>query len=60
MRGNYPWKNLSWGEENFDEGGVRFFSIFLKSNEKINTKKFLQLKVKSSIKTANESKLLRI
>ena len=28
-----------------------FFSIFLKSNESIHMKKFLQLKVRSSIKT---------
>ena len=39
------------GEENFHEGGAGFFSIFLKNNEKINMKKFFQLKVRSSIKT---------
>ena len=36
-------------EENFHEGGAD--SFFLKSNEKINMKKFLQLKIRSSIKT---------
>ena len=39
------------GEENFHEGGAGFLSIFLKNNEKINMKKFFQLKVRSSIKT---------
>ena len=39
------------GEENFHEGGAGFFWIFLKSNEKINMEKFIQLKVRSSIKT---------
>ena len=39
-------------EENFHEGGARFFfSIFSKGNEKINMNKFFQLKVRSSIKT---------
>ena len=53
-------KEFVMGEENIHEGGVGFLSIFLKSNEKINMKKFLQLKVRSSIKTQNEQKLLCI
>ena len=49
------------GEENFHEGSAGFSSIIKKqNNEKINTKKFFQLKVRSSIKTLNEQILLRI
>ena len=39
------------GEENFNEKGAGFSSITIKNNEKINMKKFFQLKVRSSIKT---------
>ena len=40
------------GEEKFNEGGAGFSSIIIKkNNEKINMKKFFQLKVRSSIKT---------
>ena len=40
------------GEEKFNEKGAGFSSITIKkNNEKINMKKFFQLKVRSSIKT---------
>jgi len=39
------------GEDNFHEGVAGFFSIYLKSDEKINTIKFLQLKVRRNIET---------
>ena len=50
------WEDLSleeyvMGEEKFNEKGVGFFRITIKKNEKINMKKFFQLKVRSSIKT---------
>ena len=51
MRGELSMEELAMGKENFHEEGAGFFSIFLKSNEKINMNKFLQLKVRSSIKT---------
>ena len=51
MRGELPMKEFVMGEENFHEGGAGFFSIFLNNNEKINMKKFFQLKGRSSIKT---------
>ena len=38
--GNFPWRNLSWGEEDFHKGEAAFSSIILKNNEKINMKKF--------------------
>ena len=50
MSGEFSMKEFVQGEENFHEGGAGFFSIFLESYEKINTNKFLQLKVRSSIK----------
>ena len=53
--GRFSRRNL---EENFHEGGARFFGIFKKSNGKINVTKIFQLKVRSSIKTYNEQKLL--
>ena len=37
------------GEDNFHEGGLDFLAI--KKNEKINMKRFFQLKVRGSIKT---------
>ena len=40
------------GEEKFSEKGAGFSSITIKkNNEKINMKRFFQLKVRSSIKT---------
>ena len=40
------------GEEKFNEKGAGFSSITIKkNNEKINTKSFFQVKVRSSIKT---------
>ena len=54
------WEDLSLeeyfiGEEKFNEKGARFSSITIKkkkkNNEKVNMKKFFQLKVRSSIKT---------
>ena len=52
------WEDLSleeyvMGEEKFNEKGAGFSSITIKkkNNEKINMKKFFQLKVRSSIKT---------
>ena len=50
------WENLSleeyvMGEDKFNEKGAGFSSITIKNNEKINMKKFFQLKVRSSIKT---------
>ena len=49
------------GEETFNEEGAGFSSIILKkNNEKINMNSFFLLKVRSSIKTQNENKLLRI
>ena len=38
-------------EENFHQGGIGFFSIFFKNNEKTVMEMFFQLKVRSSIKT---------
>ena len=43
---SFPWRNLSWGKRIFMKGGAGFLSIFSESNEKINMKKFLQLKVR--------------
>ena len=60
------WEYLSveeyvMGEEKFNEGGSGFSSITIKkNNEKINMKKSFQLKVRNSIKTWREQKLLRI
>ena len=61
------WKDLSleeyfMGEEKFNEKGAGFSSITIKkkNNENINMKKFFQLKVRCSIKTYNEQRLLRI
>ena len=48
--GNFPWGILHWRRK-FPWRGPGFLSIFLKNNEKINMKKFFQLKVRSSIKT---------
>ena len=44
-------ENFSWGNRISMKGVQDFLSIFLKRNEKNNMKKFLQLKVRSSIKT---------
>ena len=49
------------GEEKFNEKGPGFSSITIKNNnENINMNKFFQLKVRRSIKTQNEQRLLRI
>ena len=39
------------GETIFMKGAQDFLALFLKKNEKINIKKFFQLKVRKSIKT---------
>ena len=39
------------GEEKFNEKGKGFSKITIKKKEKINMKKFFQLKVRSSIET---------
>ena len=39
------------GKENFHEGEAGLLSFFLKNNEKIDMKKFFQLKVGNSIRT---------
>ena len=49
----FPWKNLSWGKRISMKGGQDSF----KSNEKINMKKFLQLKVRSSIRTLKRTEI---
>ena len=49
--GNFPWRNLSWGKKISMKGAQDFLALFKKNNEKINMKKFFQLKVRSSIKT---------
>ena len=48
----FPWRNFPW-EERISMKGAQDFLIFFKTknNEKINIKKFFQLKVWSSIKT---------
>ena len=38
MRGELSMEEFVMREENFHEGDAGFFSIFLKSNEKINMK----------------------
>ena len=48
------------GEENFHEGSAGFSSIIKKNIEKINIKKFFRRAVRSSIKTKNGEKSLRI
>ena len=50
------WEDLSleeyvMGEEKFNEKGAEFSSIITKNNEKINKKKFFQVKARSSIET---------
>ena len=57
--GEFSIEEFFMREGNFHEGSVGFSSI-KKNNEKIDMKKFFQLKVRSSIKTGNEQKLLRI
>ena len=49
----FPWRNLLWGERISIKGAQDFLILFKtkKNNEKINVKKFFQLKVRSSIKT---------
>ena len=49
--GELPMEEFVIGKENFYEGGAGFLIIILKNNEKINMKKFFQLKVRNSIKT---------
>ena len=48
--GDFPWRNLSW-EKNSMKGRQDFSAFFLKNNEKIDKKKFFQLKVGNSIRT---------
>ena len=53
LRGRiFLWRNLSW-EETISIKGVQDFLILFKTknNEKINMKKFFQLKIRNSIKT---------
>ena len=50
FRGNFPWRNLSGGKISM-KGTQVFLAFFFKNNEKINMKKFFQLKVRSSIRT---------
>ena len=53
LRGKiFPWGNLSW-EKRISINGVQDFLALCKkkNNEKINMKKFFQLKVRTSIKT---------
>ena len=69
MGGGEKLKGVTWedlytgefvmGEKNFNERGVRFSSI-IKKVIKNEYETFFQLKVRSSIKTYNEQKLLRI
>ena len=49
-RGDFPWRNLSW-EKKFHEWEAGLLGFFLKNNEKIDKKKFFQLKVGNSIRT---------
>ena len=53
LRGRiFPWRNLSWEKRNSMKGAQDFLALFKKkNNEKINMKKFFQLKVRTSIKT---------
>ena len=62
MLGELSIEEFFMGEENFHEGSAGFSSIIKKkkNNEKINMIKFFQLEARSSIKTQNEHKLLRI
>ena len=46
-----PWRNISWGKRISMKEAKNFLALFKKSNEKINMKKFFQLKIRSSIKT---------
>ena len=41
------------------KGAQDFIALFKKNNKNINMKKFIQLKVRSSIKTKKKQKLLR-
>ena len=43
--------NFSWGKKISMKGAQDLLALFKKNNEKINMKKFLQLEVRSSIKT---------
>ena len=43
--------NFSWGKKISMKGVQDFLALFKENNEKINMTKFLQLKVRSSIKT---------
>ena len=46
------WVNFSWGKKISMKGAQDFLALLKKkNNEKINMTKFLQLKVRSSIKT---------
>ena len=52
MLGELSWRNFSWGKKIFIKGAQDFLALFeKKNNEKINMKKFFQLKVRRSIKT---------
>ena len=59
----FPWRNISWGKRNSMKRAQDFLALLLKkkqNNENINMKKFFQLKVRRSIKTENEQRLLCI
>ena len=49
--GNFPWRNLSGGKKISVKGVQDFLALLKKNNEKINMKKFFQLKVRNRIKT---------
>ena len=51
MLGELSIEEFVMGEENFHGGSAGISSIIKKNNEKINIKKFVQLEVRSSIKT---------
>ena len=49
--GNFPSRDLSWGKEFSMKGAQDLLALLKKNNEKINMKKFFQLKLRRSIKT---------
>ena len=51
MWGEISTEEFVMGEENFHEGAQDFLALLKENNEKINMKKFFQLKVSSCIKT---------
>ena len=58
--GNFPSRNLSRGKKISMKGAQDFLALFKKKQWKNKYEKFFQLEVRSSIKTQNEQKLLRI